>query len=94
MAMEHLDQTRGLQIGSAECALVEENFSKIISESVPVINPKVMDLVSPEEQSLRSESAENMVDPSQPLGHARVIRVLRLEREFAKKAAKLTDTWE
>ena len=74
----------GLKIGPGKAAWIEEHFSNIAGKDIPVPDAKVMELVPAQEQPFETQGCEQVINSSNPLGHARVVSVFRLERELKK----------
>ena len=82
-------ETFSFDMRPRETARVEQHFSNVTSEDIPVPDAKMEDLVSPEEETFEAQRRESVVNPSDPLRHSHVIAILRFEQELEKPLEKL-----
>lgn len=82
MSPYHCLKPFSVDIRSAETARIEQHLPNVLSETIPVPDPEVEDLVPPEEEPFEVQRRQNMVRTSDPLGHAHVACVLGLEQKL------------
>src|SRR5215831_10332297 len=75
-----------INVGSRQRAGVEQDFSNIRRERIPIPDSEVIELVSSEEEAFGPGKRQRVIDAGQPLRHPVVVCVFRLEREFKKTA--------
>src|SRR5688572_15021883 len=82
MTLHHGLDTFALYIGSRKAARVQQHFTNVVGEGVPVPDPEMEHFMPPEEHSFETQRRENMVHAGEPLGHSHVVGVLRFEQKL------------
>src|SRR5207245_2171024 len=64
VASHHGLELVSVEIRSGKSARVQEHFPNVAGERIPVPDPKMIELVPPEEEAFEAEGGKEMVDPS------------------------------
>src|SRR5215471_14964914 len=71
-----------LHVRPGEASGVEQHVAHVVREGLPVPQAEVIELVSAEEEPLEAKRRQPVIEGGEPLRHAVVVSVLRLEREL------------
>src|SRR5213593_9244 len=84
MAPYHGFERIPLEVRPGKRPRVEQHLLNIPGEGIPVPDAEMVKLVPAKKEPFDVERREQMIDPSHPLGHTVVVRILRFEREFVE----------
>ena len=82
MAAHNFFDPAPLQVRPGKGSLVQKHLLHVPREGIPVPDPKVAELMHAEKKPLEMEWREQMIGPSQPVWHAVIVGIFRLDREF------------
>src|SRR5882724_2191887 len=86
VTLNHGFERRPFNVRPGKTSRVEQHFPNVPSNGISVPDPKMEDLVPPEEHAFEMEGRKGMVDPGHPMGHTHVICILGLKLEFKETA--------
>src|SRR5262245_45280874 len=73
-----------IDVGTRETARIQKHLTNVLGEAVPIPHAKVSQFVPSQEQILKPERREQVIDSGQPLRHPVIVCVLGLDRKLEK----------
>src|SRR5688572_1990935 len=73
-----------IDIRPGESAGIQQHLADVAGQRVAVPQPEMVELVPPEKEAFDVQARKRAVDPGQPLRHAVVVGIVRLEFELAQ----------
>jgi hypothetical protein len=83
-------ETIPFKVWARDCTGIQQHLLYILGKRIPVPDPEVFELVAAEEEPLKSERCDQVIDLRHPLRHAIVVRILCFERKLEKFAGEFT----
>ncbi len=84
--LNHIFERTPYNIRPGESSGIEEHFTNVLGECIPIPDAEAVELVPAKEEAFETQRREEMIDRSNPLGHADVIGVFRLEGKLKESS--------
>src|SRR6266436_1699750 len=78
----HAFESTAVEVRPGKGPRVEQHFTDVGGESIPVPNPEMAELVPAQDETIQMKWREEVVDPGQPLRHPVVVGVFCFESEL------------